>query len=146
MAETATEPTFSTGWLVASYVEIVEVVAAAAALGFVRPVTTHEIAPAAASKARGVAKTIFKSGVVYDGVIVPGMVVPGLPLVHVAVGVPVKEAKPVTVIDATAVDDAPVNPTVTVEAVAMTLDEKAMEAELKAPANMAGTGTPVIVS
>jgi len=117
MAETATEPSFSIATLLPSYVVIVEVVAAAAALGFVRPVTTHEIAPAAASKARGVAKTIFKLGLEYDGVIVPVMGVPGLPpLVHVAVGVvPVKEAKPVTVIDATAVDDAPVNPTVTVE-------------------------------
>ena len=52
-------------------VDIVEVVAAAAALGVVRPVTMHTTT--AAFKARGVPKTIFKLGVEYVGVIVPEM-------------------------------------------------------------------------
>ena len=49
---------------------------------------------------------------------------------HSAVGVlPVKEAKPDMVITSATVVDVPVNPTVMVVAVEMTLAEKAMEAE-----------------
>jgi hypothetical protein len=134
MAETGTEPKVSTSAPPLAFVVIVEVVAAAAALGVVRPETTHTIPEAVESKARADAKTISKLGVVYDGVIVPEMVLGEVPpLVHVAVGVPVKEAKSVTTIFATSVADPPVNPTVTVEAVAMTLDEKTMEAADIAP-------------
>ena len=76
-------------------------------------------------------------GVEYVAVIVPGMVRPAL--VHVAVGLlPVKEVKPDMVITSATVVDVPVNPTVMVVAVEMTLAEKAMEAEVKAAANMAG--------
>jgi hypothetical protein len=117
-------------------------VAAAAALGVVRPVTMHTTA---AFKARGVPKTIFKLGVEYVAVIPPEMEVPVL--VHVALRVVlVKEVKPVKVITSATVDDAPVNPRVTVEAVETRLLENATEAEVKAPANMAGTATPAKVS
>ena len=116
-------------------VDIVEVVAAAAAPGVVKPVTMHTTA---AFKARGVLKTIFKLGEEYVGVIVPVMEVPAL--VHVAVRLlPVKEVKPDKVTTAAVVADAPVNLRVTVEAVDMTLLENATEAEVKAPANTAGT-------
>ena len=71
--------------------------------------------------------------------IVPKMLLPAL--VHVALGLPVKEVKPVTVITAVAVVDAPVNLTVMEEAVEMRLLENETEAEVKAPANMAGTDT-----
>ncbi len=69
------------------------------------------------------------------------------PLVHIAVGLlPVKEVRPDTVITAADVADAPVNPTVMVQAVETTLFANETEAEDKAPANMAGTATPVTVS
>ena len=117
-------------------VDIVEVgllVAAAAVLGVERPATMHTTA---AFKATGVPKTICKLGEEYVAVIVPEMAVPAL--VHVAVGLlPVKEVKPDMVITSATVVDVPVNPTVMVVAVEMTLAEKAMEAEAKA-----GTATP----
>jgi hypothetical protein len=116
MAGTATPATVPTGAkpAPAPNVDIVEVVAAAAATGVVRPVTTHTTA--APDKSRGVPRTICKLGEEYVAVIVPEMAVPAL--VHVAVGLlPVKEVKPVTVITAAAVaDDAPVNPRVMEEA------------------------------
>ena len=106
-------------------VDIVEVVAAAAALGVARPVTTHTTAEV--DKSRGVPKTICKLGEEYVAVIVPEMAAPAL--VHVAVGLlPVKEGKPVTVITAVGVVDAPVNPTVMEVAVPMTLLENETEA------------------
>jgi len=118
-------------------VDMVEVVAAAPALGVVRPETTHTTA--AALKARGVPMTSFKLGEEYVAVIVPMSTVA---LVHVAVRLlPVKEVKPDNVITAADVDDAPVNPRVMVEAVETRLLENATEAEVKAPANMAGTDT-----
>ena len=115
-------------------VDSVEVVAAAAALGVVKPVTMHSTA---AFKVRGVPKTIFKLGVEYVGVIVPEMetvasmwrrlgIVP-VSLVHVAERLPpVKEVKPDKVTTAATVDDAPVNLRVMEEAVEMTLLENAM--------------------
>jgi hypothetical protein len=67
--------------------------------------------------------------------------------VHVAVGLlAVKEVKPDTVITAADVADAPVNPRVMVEAVETTLFANETEAEDKAPANIAGTATPLKVS
>jgi len=144
MAETATPAKVSTGAnpALTPKVDIVEVVAAAAALGVVRPETMHTTA---AFKATGVARTSFTLGETYVTVIVPEMAAPAL--VHVAVGLLlVKEVTPVKVITAAAVADAPVNPTVMVEAVAMRLLANATEAEVKAPANMAGTATPTKVS
>ncbi len=147
MAGTTTPAKMSTGANgLAPKVDIVEVVAAAAALGVERPVTMHTTA---AFKATGVPRMICKLGEEYVAVIVPEMAVPAL--VHVAVGLlPVKEVKPVTVITAAAknspVGDAPVNPTVMEEAVEMRLLENETEAEVKAPANMAGTATPVAKS
>ena len=112
-------------------VDILEVVAAAAALGVVRPAMTHTTA---AFKARGLPSSILKLGEEYVVVIVPGIIVPAL--VHVVEGkLPLKLAKPVTVITAAAVADAPVNPRVMEEAVEMTLLENETEAEVKAPAN-----------
>jgi hypothetical protein len=139
MAGTATPATVSTGVkpAPAPKVDIEEVVAAAAELGVVRPETTHTTA---ASKASGVPRTICKLGEEYVGVIVPEMALPDL--VHVAVGMPVKEAKPVNVITATAVVDAPVNPRVMEEAVEMTLLENETEADVKAPANITLELTP----
>ena len=140
MAGTATPAMVSTGANPALIpkVDMVEVVAAAAALGVVRPETTHTTA---AFKATGVARTSFTLGEEYVAVIVPGMAAPAL--VHVAVGLlPVKEVKPVTVITCTAVADAPVNPTVMVEAVEMTLLENATEADVKTPANITPELTP----
>jgi len=123
-------------------VDIVEVVAAGTALGVVRAEMMHTTG---AFKESGVPMTSLTLGVEYVAVIVPEMVEPAL--VHVAVGLlPVKEVKPDMVITSATVVDVPVNPTVMVVAVEMTLAEKAMEAEFKAPANMPGTGTPVIVS
>ena len=122
-------------------VDIVELVAAAPALGVVRPETAHNTA--AALNARGVPMTSFKLGVEYVAVIAPMSTVA---LVHVAVRVlPVKEVKPDNVITAAAVVEAPVNPRVMVEAVETRLLENATEAEDKAPANMAGTATPATV-
>jgi hypothetical protein len=122
-------------------VDIVELVAAAAELGVVRPETTHTTA---AFKATGVSRASFKLGEEYVGVIVP-MSVPAL--VHVAVGVPVKEAKPCTVITAAAVDVAPVNAMVMeVEAVETGLLGKETEAAVNAAPNMGGTATPAKVS
>ncbi len=118
-------------------VDIVEVAAAAAALGVVKPATMHTIA---AFKPVVVVRTSFKLGEEYVGVIVP-MSVPAL--VHVAVGVPVKEVKPDNVITAAAVDVAPVNAMVMeVEAVETGLLGKKTEAAVNAAANMAGTATP----
>ena len=117
MAGTATSAKVSTGAHPepTPKVDIVEVVAAAAALGVVRPETTHTTA---AFKATGVARTSFTLGEEYVTVIVPEMAVPAL--VHVAVGLlPVKEVKPVKVITSATVADAPVYPTVMVEAVEM---------------------------
>ena len=102
-----------------------EVVAAAAALGVVRPATTHTTA---ASKATVVVRASFKLGVEYVAVIVPMSMVA---LVHIAERLlPVKVAKPVTVITAAAVADAPVNPRVMEEVVEMTLLEKVIEAPI----------------
>ena len=85
-----------------------EVVAAAAALGVVRPATTHTTA---ASKATVVVRASFKLGVEYVAVIVPMSMVA---LVHIAERLlPVKVAKPVTVITAAAVADDPENLKVT---------------------------------
>ena len=114
-------------------------VAAAAALGVVKPVTMHTIAPTAEP---GVPMTSFKLGEVYVGVIVPPNEAPSL--VHVAVGLlTVKEAKPDTVITAAAVAVAPVNAMVMeVEAVETGLLGKETEAAVNAAANMAGTATP----
>jgi hypothetical protein len=131
MAGTATPATVSTITPVpASKVDIVEVVAAAAALGVARPETTHTTA---AFKGRGLPSSIFKWGEVYVAVIVPEMALPAL--VHVAVGVLAeKEVKPVTVITSAAVAVAPVNPTVMEVAVEMRSLENATEAEVKGPA------------
>ena len=140
MGGTAAPATVSTGAkpAPAPKVDTVEVVAAAAALGVVKPATTHTTVP---FKSRGVPRTSFKLGVEYVAVIVPEMEVPAL--VHVAVGLlPVKEAKPVNVITAAAVDDAPVNPRVTEVAVEMTLLENETEADVKAPANITPELTP----
>ncbi len=132
MAGTATPAKVSTGAKPepTPKVDIVEVVAAAAALGVARPETTHTTA---AFKATGVPRTSFTLGEEYVAVIAPEMALPAL--VHVAVGLlPVKEVKPVKVITSAAVADAPVNPTVMEEAVDMTLLANATEAEVKAPA------------
>ncbi len=85
MAGTATPAKVSRGAnpALTPKVDIVEAVAAAPALGVVRPVTMHTTT--AAFKARGVPKTIFKLGEEYVGVISPEMEVPAL--VHVAVRV-----------------------------------------------------------
>jgi hypothetical protein len=110
MAETATPAEVSTGAKpeLTPKVDIVEVVAAAAALGVVRPETTHTTA---AFKATGVARTIFTLGVRYVTVIVPAMALAAL--VHVAVGLLAeKEIKPVTVITSAKTEDAPENPRV----------------------------------
>jgi hypothetical protein len=70
MAGTATPATVSTGAkpAPAPNVDIVEVVAKAAALGVERPVMTHTTA---AFKATGVLRTSFKLGLVSVAVIVP---------------------------------------------------------------------------
>ncbi len=100
-----------------------EVVAAATALGVVRAEMTHTIAP---FKAVAEPRTILTLGEEYVAVNPPVMVLPAL--VHVAVGLlPVKEAKPVTVITSAAVADVPVNPTVMVVAVATRSAENAMD-------------------
>ncbi len=107
-------------------VDIVEVgllVAAAAVLGVVRPATMHTTA---AFKATGLPRASFKLGEEYVAVIVPEMLLPAL--VHVAVGLPVKEVKPVKVITSAAVDDAPVNPTVMDVPVEMTLSRNETKA------------------
>jgi hypothetical protein len=119
IAGTATPAKVSTGANpeLTPKVDIVEVVAAAAALGVVRPETTHTTA---AFKATGLARTSFTLGEEYVAVIVPVMAMPAL--VHDAVRLlPMKEVKPVKVITSATVADAPVNPTVMVETVEMTL-------------------------
>ncbi len=107
-----------------------EVAAAAAALGVVKPATMHTIAPTAEP---GLPMASSKLGVLYVGVTVPPNETPSL--VHVAEPLlRVKEVKPVTVILVAAVAVTPVNEMVTeVEEVEMTLAEKAMEAEVNAP-------------
>jgi hypothetical protein len=143
-AGTATPAKVSTGANgLAPKVDIVEVVAAAAALGVVRPSTMHTTA---AFKATGLPRTICKLGEEYVAVIVPEMILPAL--VHVAVGLlPVKEVKPVTVIMAAAVvADPAVNLKVMEVAVETRFLANETEAEVKAPANRAGTATPAKVS
>ena len=109
-----------------------EVVAAAAALGVVKPVTTHTIAP---TKEPGVPMASFKSGAVNVGVTVPPNELP--PLVHVAEGeLAVQEVKPVTVIKAAFVAVVPVNAMVMEVAVETGLLGKETEAEVNAAPNM----------
>ena len=130
MAGTATPATVSTGAkpVLTPKVDIVEVVAKAAALGVERPVMKHTTA---AFKATGLPRMICKLGEEYVAVIVPEMALPAL--VHVAVGLlPVKEVKPVKVITSAAVVDAcdsPVNLTVMEVPVEMTLSRNETEAE-----------------